>query len=376
MMKNRLVALIMVLAVCSAVVQGTYASFSDTEVSRENFVETGDMDLKVSKADDNWNGTDFRDDPPWGAGVLPAFNIPDAEYGHTYETRYLLWNCGSVDGNALLRLLIDEIPPGMTETSIMTIWYDKNGDLLEDGSEAITGSLATLALYPVDLGALPGFQVRRLKLAVNPILTDSEGLPVYAPYSLRFMTEFQLVQAFGNCYSDTETSSSEIAAVFSEDIGGTPGFWKNRAIDEYGGGLVGKQTIAGWFGAAVTNSKWFTDIPVNGDIEHDYNLLMLVLTENGENGYGSMVKKFRRQYICTLLNTLAAPPRLQLANSHNINNIDGAAWYFGYNNGTLAQIIASIESKETDGVIYRTPPYQNDMEVLKDICDALNNVEI
>jgi hypothetical protein len=258
----------------------------------------------------------------------------------------------------------------------MTIWYDRNGDLVEDSPEIITGTLATLALSPVELGSLPGFQVRRLKLAVHPLLTDGEGLPVSAPYSLDFMTEFQLVQSCGSGYSDTEISSSKIAAVFSQDAGGSSGFWKNRAVNEYGGGLIGKQTVSGWFASIVTGSRWFTDITITGDPQSDYNTMVGILNASGGSTYADKVNKFRSHYLATRLNAETNPPRLSPENWHVIAGVAGAENCFGYAGGTLSQIIASIESMGSDGNIFSPPPTAGDIEIMKDVCEALINVEI
>lgn len=85
MKKNLILAVVVVVALTLAGVGGVFATWSDSETSFGNYIETGAVDLKVNGADD----------APWGAGV-PAkvyveCMIPGKLYG-PYEVE--LWNAG------------------------------------------------------------------------------------------------------------------------------------------------------------------------------------------------------------------------------------------------------------------------------------------
>jgi predicted ribosomally synthesized peptide with SipW-like signal peptide len=87
-MRNILLSLVMVAALVAAGVGGTFATWSDSEVSEGNYINTGSVDLKV-------NG---QDDKPWGAGVPPKVSIdcmvPCKWYG-PFEVE--LWNAGDCE---------------------------------------------------------------------------------------------------------------------------------------------------------------------------------------------------------------------------------------------------------------------------------------
>ncbi|OGN97202.1 MAG: hypothetical protein A2Z77_06445 [Chloroflexi bacterium RBG_13_51_36] len=85
MKKNLILAVVVVVALTLAGVGGVFATWSDSETSFGNYIETGAVDLKVNGADD----------APWGEGV-PAkvyveCMIPGKFYG-PYEVE--LWNAG------------------------------------------------------------------------------------------------------------------------------------------------------------------------------------------------------------------------------------------------------------------------------------------
>jgi len=58
-MRNIVLALVLVAMLVAGGVGGTLATWSDSETSFDNYIETGSVDLKVNGADD----------PPWGTGV-------------------------------------------------------------------------------------------------------------------------------------------------------------------------------------------------------------------------------------------------------------------------------------------------------------------
>jgi hypothetical protein len=59
MRKSIILAAVVVVALVIAGTSGVFATWSDSEVSEDNFIVTGALDLKVNGADD----------APWGEGV-------------------------------------------------------------------------------------------------------------------------------------------------------------------------------------------------------------------------------------------------------------------------------------------------------------------
>ena len=73
--KSLLVALVAVGSLVLAGVGGTLATWSDSETSEGNYIETGSVDLMVAKCDADWqNPGPFKDDTPYGVGLDPCFD--------------------------------------------------------------------------------------------------------------------------------------------------------------------------------------------------------------------------------------------------------------------------------------------------------------
>jgi predicted ribosomally synthesized peptide with SipW-like signal peptide len=91
MKKNIILALVVVAALVVAGTSGVFATWSDSETSMGNIIQTGAVDLKV-------NG---EDDAPWGAGVPSKVDIecmvPSKWYG-PYEVE--LWHAGQCTENS------------------------------------------------------------------------------------------------------------------------------------------------------------------------------------------------------------------------------------------------------------------------------------
>lgn len=85
MKKSIILAVVVVVALALAGVGGVFATWSDSEVSANNTIMTGSLDLKVNGADD----------APWGAGVPSKVAlecmVPEKLYG-PFEVE--LWNAG------------------------------------------------------------------------------------------------------------------------------------------------------------------------------------------------------------------------------------------------------------------------------------------
>lgn len=350
-------ALITILALASATVGDTFASFCDSETSFDNYIETGSLDLLVAEACDDWEGSDYRHDLPWGTGLEPCFWVPEVEVVEcqTYTSYLLLWNAGCLDGTAYLHLKdISANPDTLPYKTDVTISYDVDGD---ENLELIkSGTLASLTCTYWELGPLPAEEIRRLSIELHFFPSEPDDL------CLTFNTIFGLVQAEGS-FSDTEECSGFFGDACSES-GGTPGFWSGPGAVN----LYGKDKIVGWFTTIVGSSKWFTGVPITGVVDLDYEIMRDILKASAGNDYEEMVAKFRSQYLATRLNAEAG--RLGLDTSHDISGIPNAESYFG--SGTLAQIIATIESKAV-GPIFTAPPNEDQMEIMKDVCDFLNN---
>ena len=88
MRKSLILAVVVVVALVVAGTGGVFATWSDSEVSEDNIIRTGSLDLKVNGADD----------APWGDGVPTKVAIdcmiPDRMYG-PFEVE--LWNAGICD---------------------------------------------------------------------------------------------------------------------------------------------------------------------------------------------------------------------------------------------------------------------------------------
>ena len=88
MRKSIILAVVVVVALVVAGTGGVFATWSDSEVSEDNVIRTGSLDLKVNGADD----------APWGEGVPSKVAIdcmvPERLYG-PFEVE--LWNAGICD---------------------------------------------------------------------------------------------------------------------------------------------------------------------------------------------------------------------------------------------------------------------------------------
>lgn len=148
-------------------------------------------------------------------------------------------------------------------------------------------------------------------------------------------------------WSDTVTIEGTV--ITGEwDCGGTIGFWKNW--DKHN--TFTETEIKDWLGSINNTSEWLGPTTV----EEMEDVLWEVC--------GSKMKcKFLKQYLATRLNVESG--LLDPGATHNFATLDPGN-YLGLNgSGTLSNIIAAIESK------YPDDPCK--YEIMKDICDYLNN---
>jgi len=364
-----ILALVVVIAVAVPMIGGTFAVWSDSETSTNNQIITGSIDLLVARCNDEWQiPGPFKDDAPWGTGLDPCFYIPEVEPGKTYPCYLLLWNAGCIDGKAYLH--IKNVPKNnsLADTTTVKIWYDVDGKPETPLAQIKSDIIANLDCYEIELGVLQAGHQRQLKLELE-IAPPSLTTPIPAS-PLSFDIIFELVQRelLGKRYAWADTECSPNALNMLRELGGSPGFWNGKAaVSQYG-----KPDIVSWFKTIVAESAWYEDDLANGSDDEVYDKMVTILKGGGAKDYEGMVNQFRAQYLATNLNTMTDPPRLQLGTTHDISTIKDAKDYFGYASGTLAQIIAFIEGK-ADGDIFSKPPTKDEVEIMKDVCDKLNN---
>jgi predicted ribosomally synthesized peptide with SipW-like signal peptide len=188
--------LVLLLALGSLVlagVGGTLATWSDSETSEGNYIETGSVDLLVANCDADWqNPGEFKDDEPYGVGLDPCFDTSLAP--GTYTCWSLLWNGGSTDAQAYLHITNVAGGVGLAGNTTMSVWYDDDGD--PDTSPLLVASetIAGLDCHEIGLGPLPAGAVRPLKL-------EAEYVGPCPAHDLSFDIVFQLI---GDGFADTE----------------------------------------------------------------------------------------------------------------------------------------------------------------------------
>jgi len=157
-------------------------------------------------------------------------------------------------------------------------------------------------------------------------------------------------------FSDTTVINVTLTAGHWER-GGTPGFWENWDSHK----TYAEDEILDFLADISDASLWLGDIT---DIRQ-----MEAVFAAGEAEDATMEAKFLRQYLATRLNVEA--DRLRGSAVHDLSGCDPGSYLGLGGQGTLWEIIAAIEGK------YGTPPPTDDeFEIMKDICDALNNLAI
>ena len=137
----------------------------------------------------------------------------------------------------------------------------------------------------------------------------------------------------------------------AEDLGGTPGFWGNW--DSHN--TYTEEQILAWLDSINASSAW----PLPTTIA-----AMETLFKTNK----PMLDNFRRHYLATSLNIKAG--RLSTATTHDYSAQDPADYLGLGGSASLSDIVAAIEAK------FAGTPDEDHLEILKDICDALNNLEI
>ncbi|MBA7618286.1 hypothetical protein ES703_25607 [subsurface metagenome] len=86
-MKNVILSLVVVAVLVAGGVGGVFAGFSDSEISQDNVILTGSLDLKVNGADDL----------PWGTGVGPKVVIEHMTPSKVYHFQIEVRNDGQCE---------------------------------------------------------------------------------------------------------------------------------------------------------------------------------------------------------------------------------------------------------------------------------------
>ncbi len=116
-------------------------------------------------------------------------------------------------------------------------------------------------------------------------------------------------------------------------------------------------------------SAWFSDVTVSDDPVIDYEIMRYILRNVGGGSYEGKVNQFRAQYLATRLNAISG--QLSPRGWHDISAIGGLE---GYRSPLwLADIISMIESR-AEGDIFTPGPPGDQIEVMKDLCEALNEL--
>jgi predicted ribosomally synthesized peptide with SipW-like signal peptide len=192
-----LMTLVVVGALAFAGIGGTIATWSDSETSEGNYIETGSVDLLVAKCGADWqNPGAFKDDIPHGVGLDPCFTARLSPGNYTCYS--LLWNAGCIDADAYLH--IDNVPDSddLCSQTIMSIWYDDDGKPDTSLVRVASGTIADLNCHEIWLGGLPAGAVRQLKLEV-------EYVGPCPTHGLSFDIIFELS---GDGFADSETSQN------------------------------------------------------------------------------------------------------------------------------------------------------------------------
>jgi predicted ribosomally synthesized peptide with SipW-like signal peptide len=177
---------------------GTFATWSDSETSYNNTIETGSVDLLVAKCDADWqNPGPFKDDPPYGGlGLDPCFDTSLAP--GTYTCWSSLWNAGDIDAEAYLHINNVSEGDALSGETIMRIWYDGDGQSDSPLVLAESDTIAHLGSDEIELGPLPAGAVRQLKLEVE----------YFGPCPTQGLSFDIIFELAGDGFADSETSQN------------------------------------------------------------------------------------------------------------------------------------------------------------------------
>ncbi len=145
---------------------------------------------------------------------------------------------------------------------------------------------------------------------------------------------------------------------FSLFVTGTIGFWRNwNSHNTYT-----QAEIEGWLSEIDAASNWYGPTTVNGMVKD------VIQAANGQQA--TPETRFVAQCLATRLDERSG--RLGAGDTHDVTGED-AGNYLGLatpGSATLTAIIAAIEAKEG------TSPNNTEFNIMKNICDGLNNLDL
>ena len=206
------ISLLVIGALLVAGMGGTLATWSDSETSEGNYIETGSVDLLVAKCDADWATPGaFKDDTPYGVGLDPCFDTSLAPGNYTCYS--LLWNAGCIDAKAYLHIKTVSDSDALSSYTIMSIWYDDDGRSDTPLVLAASSTIANLDCHEIELGDLPAEAVRPLKLDieyVGPCPTSSLSFDII----FELVSKDTLVESLGfktYGFADSEISQNNFS---------------------------------------------------------------------------------------------------------------------------------------------------------------------
>jgi hypothetical protein len=175
-------------------------------------------------------------------------------------------------------------------------------------------------------------------------------------------------------WADTVAIEGALEMLHVFDVGGTIGFW--GAWDRHD--TYTQEQIETWLGAINETSVWLVpDLDGDGIDISDMEAIFLA-AKGGEKGAKSenMEDKFLGHYLATRLNMETEPlPQLNPLHIHDLSECDPDDYLGLGSPGRLCDIVEAIESKypEDPDDPEAVWPSDDEYDIMKDICDYLNN---
>jgi hypothetical protein len=316
-------------AIGLAVVMVGFAMWSKTLVVQGS-VETGEVDMTFS----NFSCSDIPGQPDLGQ---------DKDVGSATCT--LQDTDGDGDGD-VLQISVDNAYPGY-QLMINNITIRSTGNVpIHITSTELSYNSNPLALV------LEGFWTDN-----NMVCTQlHQGQEISGNMWLH-VTQQAEQNAVYHFRVDIEAAQWNEAICEVQELGGTIGFWKNWNSHK----TYTQAQIEAWLAAIDSESQWEGPTTTSAMV----SLFKSYTT-------ASMEQKLRAQYLATSLDIKAGRLSTNGGVRHNVTTLDPGN-YLGLatpTSATLGQIVAAIESK------YGTSPTEAQLEIMKNICDALNNLQV
>lgn len=221
------------------------------------------------------------------------------------------------------------------------------------------GNNATVPVYIADTSLMANSDPAALALEGFWLETNMVGTELYPGESTT--GSFWLHVTWEAEQSSTYTFTVRIRVQHDEfvpqDLGGTIGFWKNW--DSHN--TYTAEEIEGWLGLIDAASCWQGPTTI-GCME------AVLIAATG----GTQEQKFLGHYLATRLDGESGRLTLTAPVVHDVTGLDEDN-YLGLadpSEASLSEIFDAIEGKCGES------PTEDEFEVMKDICDALNNLEI